>query len=370
MLARLHLSRSLGKKRRSSRLMNLGSPRSVKPDWTPVSTRERIMNRISLPWIGMAACLVWAASGCASPSSYATTSGGVAPQRISASSSIISPSRRDIVGYALLQGQLYWPAGSEANVFASNPGAVSAVKVPIGSRVERGQVLVTLQSGGSASDTETAKSSATAAKAAYTSAQLQYGAPVNQAKEQLEAAQQAEREARTGADSTAIESATQARQAAETALQQARGEEITNMATYRQQLDQATIAAKSSRSAELLGEITAPISGTLLSLSATVGSPVGGSNAMIGRIVNLNEVRNANGSVKPASQIQRVGIRVGSVRGALSVPVSAVRKDALGKSYVTDANGAPIEVQTGLSDGQYIEIKSGLSEDSKIKSEA
>jgi multidrug efflux pump subunit AcrA (membrane-fusion protein) len=331
------------------------------------------------------------------------------------------------VGYALLQGQLYWPAGSEANVFASNPGAVSAVKVPIGSRVERGQVLVTLQSGGSASDTETAKSSATAAKAAYTSAQLQYGAPVNQAKEQLEAAQQAEREARTGADSTAIESATQARQAAETALQQARGEEITNMATYRQQLDQATIAAKSSRSAELLGEITAPISGTLLSLSATVGSPVGGSNAMIGRIVNLNEVRvkatysdddqkivrpgahvvivfsdvpnkifdgrvttirtepngsgvtehvatiqfrNANGSVKPASQIQRVGIRVGSVRGALSVPVSAVRKDALGKSYVTDANGAPIEVQTGLSDGQYIEIKSGLSEDSKIKSEA
>ncbi len=382
------------------------------------------MKRIQIGWFGIAAIAVAGLTGCGSPAPKDLTTSGGSAQAIAVPPAPVSPARRDIIGYALLTGQLYWPAEEQANITVPNGGAVDTILTPVGTRVRKGQVLIKLQSSPTSLDTSSASSAVTAADSAYKAAEIQYGEPVRQAKEQLDAAQQAEREARTGSDDTAVENATQARRAAETALQQARSDELSNLAQYRLQRDQARAAAKDTASATRQGEVIAPISGTLLSLNATVGTPLGGANATIGHIVNLQSVQikatfsddyakvvrtgaavvitfsdipnrifdgrisrirtepnsqgrtenmatvsfsNADGVVKPTSQIQRVGIRIGSAKNVLTVPAKALNRDSAGRTTVTTDRGDVMEVKPGLSDGEYVEIKSGLTDDVKVR---
>jgi multidrug efflux pump subunit AcrA (membrane-fusion protein) len=382
------------------------------------------MSRPQILWIGIASLSLAMVQGCGNPAGTGPSTNAAAPQRFSQPAAPVKVSRRDIVGYALLDGQLYWPAEAKANILVPNVGTVDQIVAPVGTRVRRGQVLVNLRSKGSATAPASAQSDLSAAKAAYQAAVLQYEGPVQQAKEQLDAARQAESQAKSDPDSSALTAATQARQDAETAFQQAKSQEISNLATSKQQLDQAHIAAKDTLDVQRQGEITSPITGTVLSLNTAVGTIIGGPNASIGEVVNLNAVQikatysddtakivhdgdrvvitfsdvpnrifdgrvshvrtepnaqgvtqhvatvsfsNSEGLVKPSSHIKLVGIRIGKVNGALSVPANAIQQDASGKSFVTSDSGQQIQIKAGLSDGEYTEVKSGLSDGQSVR---
>ncbi len=67
---------------------------------------------------------------------------------------------------------------------------------------------------------------------------------------------------------------------------------------------------------------------------------------------------------QPSTSVRRVGIKTGEVKNVVVVPVSAVVTQD-GKSTVKVQKGSDwvaTSVETGLSDGNLIEIKSGLSE--------
>jgi len=74
--------------------------------------------------------------------------------------------------------------------------------------------------------------------------------------------------------------------------------------------------------------------------------------------------------VKPEMVITMCGVRTGEVYDVLSVPLAAVAKDANGRFYVDVQQGnawTPTFVQTGLTDGQYIQITSGVDESQVVQ---
>lgn len=79
--------------------------------------------------------------------------------------------------------------------------------------------------------------------------------------------------------------------------------------------------------------------------------------------------KNDLGLVKPEMDA-KVLVKVGEVKNVLAVPVDAVDKDEQGRPIVKvlkDGQWISTVVETGLSDGEYIEIKSGLDEGQTIQ---
>ena len=108
------------------------------------------------------------------------------------------------------------------------------------------------------------------------------------------------------------------------------------------------------------GPSAEPLDGRVLSVRVT--PPAAGEQSS----GYLAEIRftNPQSMAQPSTQVSRVGIKTGHVKNVLVVPVAAVfTKD--GASMVNLQKGSewiPAKVSTGLSDGNLIEIKSGVAQ--------
>jgi len=74
--------------------------------------------------------------------------------------------------------------------------------------------------------------------------------------------------------------------------------------------------------------------------------------------------------VKPGMLITLCGVRTGEVFNVLSIPLQGVAYDASGRAYVNVQQGnawVVKYVQTGLTDGKYIQITSGLTENDVVQ---
>jgi len=342
----------------------------------------------------------------------------------------VKAGRRDIVGYRLLVGHVYLPANASADVVSSSNAPVQSVDVKVNDHVSRGQTLVTLASG-QQENYQQAKTTYDAAVAAYNQALAQYEQPVKDVQRQLDQARSTEktlRESTTpGGDATALQQAVTNRHALEDQLRQAQTQAKTNELQYKSQLDQAKLALSQARSGVRSATITAPISGTVVALQTSVGQNVA-PNTVVAKIVDLpalaikcdvtpvdapfikqgtkvavvfgdypdrkfdgrvrkldalpadqdGKVRyaatidfdNTGGAVKPNSTVRSVGVVVGHRTQVVTVPLDAVGKDTSGKPFVKvmeDGNWKPVVVDLGMSDGNFVEIKSGVRDGDEVQ---
>lgn len=355
---------------------------------------------------------------------------GTAPQPIAqAEPTSTKVSRRDIVGYRLMGGVLQLPPNAQAEVYSSMSMPIEQVRVKEGDHVSRGQTLIELASGDDA-NYEQAKQTYTAALAAYNQALAQYEQPVRDAQRTLDQAKATERTLRQatvpGGDASQLQSATAARQSAEDAVKVARAQAQTNELPYKQQLDQAKSALDQAKAGVRQSNVTAPLTGTVVALTATVGevpnsktalarivdlaaltirSEAGADDAayvkkgtpvvvlfnnypdkkFTGRIRSVNtlpadnarprlaavvDFDNSGGVIKPDSSVRTVGIVVGHHNNVLTVPVDAVGKDTTGKPVVKvleNGNWKPLVVETGMTDGYFVEVTSGLEDDQTVQ---
>lgn len=217
------------------------------------------------------------------------------------------------------------------------------------------------------------------------------------------------------------------RQQAEEALRTARAAADAELLPYRQQLTDAQRYFTQARSGVKETGIRAPLSGTVLKLDVQPGSAVGETaNESLAYIADLGDIklkadvrssateyvkrgskvvirftdlpdrtfdgtvtalkaipgngatayeatidfRNDEGLVKPESTTSLVGVQVGKVSNVLAVPEGAIERDE-GQTIVrvqsADGKWTPTLVETGLSDGEYVEIKSGLKEGDTVQ---
>lgn len=86
--------------------------------------------------------------------------------------------------------------------------------------------------------------------------------------------------------------------------------------------------------------------------------------------VALIEFDNDRGEVKPGMKLQQCAVKTGETRNALAVPNEAVDTDSSGRPTVKVMRGGQwqvVTVQTGVSDGQYTEVKSGLQKGETVQ---
>lgn len=348
---------------------------------------------------------------------------GIAQQKVAATPTTAKADRRDIVGYRLMTGTLFLPADAQANVMTTGSAPVQDVLVKVGDHVGKGQTMMTLASG-QAANYATAKSTYDAALAAYNQALAQYEQPVRDAQRQLDQAKSTERTVRQttvpGGDASTLQQANATRTSLEDALKVAKSQAKTNELPYKQQLDQAKAALDDAKAGKNSAKVTAPITGTVVSISATSGqqpspqtpvahiidlrafsvkatvSPEDAPFVKTGTpvVVMFNELPNhvVNGRVRsvttiPASPqgkveytatidfnnedkdvqpnmtIHSVGVVAGKRTNVVAVPIDAVEKDTSGKPVVKVMQGndwKPVNVELGLSDGYFVEVKSGV----------
>jgi len=329
--------------------------------------------------------------------------------------------RQDLVGYSFFDGEILVPPGITATAYSPYDLPISEVLVTMDEKVGKGETLIKLSMPDVQAALAQAKANLVSAQTSYKSA-LSTDTSVREAKLALEAARSAERIARAQM-SPDMEAEVTARKMAEEALRLAIAERDARLAPEREAVAAANAYLKEVQSGAKLSLIRAPISGTITMLDAkpgevaktrkplatvtdlrslriqgfvpaehsdlvkkgvkvmiTVegveGDPIEGtvqeitvspprdgqkSNGYVARI----DFPNAEGKVRPGSVIKRLGVATGKAEDVLTVPVSAVMKDSKGIPVVKVQSGSDwVEkpVETGVSDGALIEIKSGLNE--------
>lgn len=254
----------------------------------------------------------------------------------------------------------------------------------------------------------------------YTRVQLDH------AKEQLELDRN---DALQGADDTDVLSAEQTLAQARLQLTQARSRQRTALQPYLRDLSAAKAEMAAASHAMQGSVIVAPISGTVMSIGVVPGDEVGITpDAAIGTVTDLDALQvkarltdsqmqharpgtpvelqfkdlpsrmfegridhirtlpsedgtaiheatiafeNKGHPIKPDSVLVRAAIRIGEVRNVVAVPVSTIHWDPDGNCYVdrlVNDKWQHASVTVGLSDGKYVEIKSGISEGDTILS--
>ena len=229
--------------------------------------------------------------------------------------------------------------------------------------------------------------------------------------------------AAVGEVAVSLQQAMADREAAERALIQAQAARAAGLAPLKQQLAAAQAAFRAAQGARKETAIRAPISGEILVFNASQNAEIGAdARTPIITIVDLSDItftapvlpnqlpyvkektpvtlsipqvpnetfegeveevttaasatgtgqlhsavidfKNDKGLVKPGMQGSAT-IKVGEVKGVLAVPATAVTMTASGQSTVHVKRGEDWEtavVETGVSDGSYTEIKTGLKE--------
>jgi multidrug efflux pump subunit AcrA (membrane-fusion protein) len=265
-------------------------------------------------------------------------------------------------------------------------------------------------------------------QSAYAAAKGQNEGPLLEAARALTDAKTAElaaqREAQNG-NTADLEAATSARKDAEESYRMAKADFDAAMLSDQQALDSANQFLSEAKAGARSTFVRAPISGTVMSLNATVGTEVGAQpKSPVATIVDLSAIEvhatipaeqkdaiekgttvmitasdpgvgpiegrvtalrvsppksgqksstyiaavgfdNGKGEIKPETAVKKVGVATGKVQNVLVVPMGAVSQNKDGKMVIKVQKGsewveAPVE--TGLSDGALIEIKSGVDE--------
>ncbi len=385
----------------------------------------RHMSSLRTSFLIIAAAL--ALASCTPP----PTSGGATGTTVKTPPTTAEVIRKDLVGYVYFDGKVVVPNGAQATVLSPYDLAISEVLTSVGKRVNRGETIVKLSIPSADVAVAQAQANVQSAQSAYSAAQSANSTPVREAQRLLDEARAAERAARADVQSGGsadVVGATEARMAAEAAVAAARREAAAMAGPERQALDAANEYLKDARAGARMANVRSPISGTITSLEAKVGEPTK-SKQVLANIVDLDAIRvqgvvppehadlvkkgtkvlialdgensdpfegevrevsvlppsegqkssgylavidfnNNKGVVQVGSIIKRLGVRSGKVEAALVVPIGAVTKDEDGKSVVYVQKGSdwtPVLVETGISDGALIEIKSGLSEGDKVR---
>jgi len=339
--------------------------------------------------------------------------------------------RKDLVGYSFFDGKVFAPPGTQSDVLSPYDLPVDKVFVSVGQRVGKGAPLVRLTMPGTKESLTMAEANRTSARAAYNAAVSGHSDRVTSAQSALKEARAAEAAARqdvANGGSSDLESATQARMDAERELSAAVAERDANTWAERQALGIADEYVADARSGANQGMLRAPISGTVVKVEAKAGNPATARQLLVS-IVNVDKVQiqgtvppsmakevqkgskvlialdgpnsdpfdgtvtdisvlppsagqtspgylaviafdNHKGVVLPGVKIKRLGLRMGSVQDALVVPAGAIAKNKAGTlvTYVKDGNNwMERPVETGLSDGALVQIKSGVKEGDVVR---
>lgn len=379
--------------------------------------------RTRMGLVAVGAVLTLVLSGCGSDST-ATTEGRA--QKMSPYSA--KAEERDIVGFENLNAELIVPPASMAEIRPPYQAPVKQVMVTVGKRVDRGDVLMELDLPDAEAMHEQARAAVLQAEQAYASAQSSLRGPLRDAQRQLDAARATERALRMQTDTFSLEDATQNRKAMEAEVLRLQSEYQSAIAPYAQQLEDARAAERSTRSGAKQASVRAPISGTVVALEVRPGDPIGEDrNEKIATIVDLDdlklrakvpsnatddiekgeevaiafsdlpderftgyvrgirtlpkpngvneveaeiELRNRQGLVKPGMNPSRVAIETERANDVVAVPGQAIDRDETGRPIVRVlVNGAwkARIVETGVSDGEWTEIKKGVSKGETVQ---
>lgn len=356
-----------------------------------------------------------------------TKGGGIAIGKEPTTAKVV---RQDLIGYTFFEGKVVTPPGAQATVVSPYDIALGEVPVTQGKWVGRGATIATMQFPDLKAQVNQAEINYKAAQSTYDAARAQYAGPVREAERALDEARAAERQARKDVQmggTSDVVAAEEARKMAEAAVASAKSTMNSQLLAEKQAVDIAAEYLKDARAGAKVANIRAPIGGTVVALEAKPGLVVkakqhlativdlgaidvqgvlapeqkdlvkAGTEVMIvvegqdsepltGKVREVTvmppsdgqespgylaviEFDNEKGLVLPASQIKRLGVRTGRVEDALVVPVGAVEtKD--GKAYVQVQKGSEwvqTLVETGLTDGALIEIKSGVNEGDVVK---
>ncbi len=228
----------------------------------------------------------------------------------------------------------------------------------------------------------------------------------------------------TGPDPAAAERLSMA----EAALQQATSTRDVALTPYRQQLESAREAFQAAQGGRKAALIRSPIAGTVLALTAQPGTEIGVDRKVaVATVVDLDElqlqgelkprfagqvkagmpvemtftevpgekfegkvhslittpakplgkpgyavllhIENRKGLVKPGMK-GTASVKLGEVKDALAVPEDAVQEDSEGRPFINvmrNGNWERVSPELGLSDGQFVEVKSGLKEGDTVQ---
>lgn len=333
--------------------------------------------------------------------------------------------RQDVTGYSFFSGKLVVPPDAQATAFSPFDTSVEAVPVNVGTHVLRGQTVVKLTIPGADEAANAAKANVKSAEATYSQEKASVTPAVQQAQQALDEARANEKSARDVAasgGSADVDAATQARITAEENLAQAKAQANQSLQPTKTAIAQSAAQLAAIRADARKGIVRAPISGTLVRVDASPGMAAS-ANQVLATVVNFSEAR-VEGTVppdlkdevtkgtrvtitlgasttpvsgrvekvtvipppgpsqpspgylavirftdpddvtRPDVAVKSIGVQTGSVKDALVVPVGAITQQN-GHSYVKVQRGnswVSTPVETGLSDGVVVEIKSGLNE--------
>ncbi len=332
--------------------------------------------------------------------------------------------RQDLTGYRFFNGKLVIPSTAQATVFSPYDTPVVSVTTSVGKYVEHGEPIITLNIPGADDAKSQAKTNSTMAKAALTDQKELSSGPVKVAQQALKDAQAAEKAAQdtvSSGGSADVAAATQARTDAEAALRDAKLQLQQTLEPAKQAATASAAQLQEVKADAAKGIVRAPISGTITTLAAQIGMEAKSkqdlatiidfgssrveatvppelkdvivkdarviiamsgpsSEPMAGRVVSVKVLPPSAGDQKPdfiaiieftkprsmsqpSTTVRRVGIKTGEVKNAFVVPVEAVIS-LDGKSIVKIQKGTEwvsTPVVTGLSDGTFVQIKSGVS---------
>lgn len=366
-------------------------------------------------------CLSFALLGIAGCDTMAKTG-----KSAEATPTIANVSRKDLVGYIYFDGKVFTPPGSHGIAYAPYSLTVSEVYTSVGKRVSKGSTMAKLAIPSAEANVAAAEANLKATRAAYAASRSTYDAPVIEARKALQEARETERLARAAAASgasTDLQSAIDARVAAEENLRIAEAEVGTSTLSERQAVAIASEYLAEARAGASEARVRAPISGTVTTFDPKPGMPVKamqplatvvdlhrlqiqgivppehadavkvGTTVLIslegpnsdpfeGRVTDVSvlppskgqqspgylaviKFDNSRGIVQSGAKIKRLGVRTGKVENALVVPVGALSKDENGKTIVfvqKSGNWVATPVEVGISDGALAEIKSGVTE--------
>lgn len=374
-----------------------------------------------IPWLA----LVLVLSGC-QPVPIDAESGAKTTQEFT--TDVVK--RQDLTGYSFFDGKMVIPASAQATAYSPYDTPVLSVSTGVGKHVDRGDAIVKLTIPGADAATSAAKANVNSAKENYSNQKGDNSAPVREAEKLLADARATEKAARdtiaNGGDAD-LESATQARVAAEAGLTQAQRDLRQTLESDKMAVDQASTNLQDAKADAAKGIVRAPISGTIVTLDAKPGLDATAQQPLA-TIVNFGAVRvqglvpaelkdfvtknarviiamtgassepldgivldvnvappsegqtgagylaliqflNPRSISQPSIAVKRIGVKTGTVENVLVVPANAVfMKD--GKSFVNVKSGSgwvETNVEVGVTDGALVEIKSGLSEGATIR---
>ncbi len=372
-------------------------------------------------WISLIA-LALVVGGCNSPE--ATTSSTSVAQT-PAQPTTAAAKRQDLIGYRFFDGTMVIPPSAQATAYSPYDTPVVSVSTSSGKYVERGEPIVKLEIPGADQATNQAKTNSAVANSTLSEQKSIESGPVKAAKQALKDAKDAEKAAQdtvASGGSADVTAATQTRIEAENALRDAQQKMQENLAPAKQFAVASSAQLQAAKADAAQGIVRAPIAGTVVTLTAKPGMDAK-SKQELATIIDYSEARiqatvppdlkdlvtrdskviiamsgpsseplegrvlsvkvspptvgqkssgylaivrftKPRSITQPASGVRRVGIKTGEAKNALVIPASAVVVQE-GKSTVKVQKGSDWEsktVETGLTDGNMIEIKSGLSE--------